>query len=81
MFSFDRNHYKNLLICYEQDFQELESSWGKQRNPNSFQQQLLKIKDELSFNEEIIKELEIPFEWDSISIKDLQNFCERKIQF
>ncbi len=78
MFSFDRNHYKNLLICYEQDFQELESSWGKQRNPNSFQQQLLKIKDELSFNEEIIKELEIPFEWDSISIKDLQNFCERE---
>lgn len=76
MYKYHETHYRNLIDCYKSDINELSSSWGKQRNPNTFLDQICKITVDLDFDKKIIESLNTCFPWKSISVDGLQNYCK-----
>ena len=76
MYRYHETHYRKLIECYKSDIDELSSSWGKQRNPNTFLDQLCKIKTDLDLDKKTVESLDTSFRWKSISVDDLKKFCK-----
>ena len=77
MLHYNQRHFSQLLKAYDNDFNYLSSSFGSQKDPNTFRKHLLSLDEELRIDQEISNSLQKKFDHKpkGISIDDLKKYC------
>ena len=76
MFTYNQVHFDKLLDAFDTDFKKLDSSFGSQKDPDTFRKYLLSLDKELSLDKKNLESLQKGFNKKQTSIGDLKKYCK-----